>query len=68
MQCLQLRAHGMSYEEIARTLGVRAGTIGALLPRVYAKLRRAAAEGILLPDHTPGALAMLLEGGPSGAP
>jgi len=37
--CLRLRAEGLSYAEIGERLGVRQGTIGALLSRVHEKLR-----------------------------
>jgi RNA polymerase sigma factor (sigma-70 family) len=39
IDCLRLRARGMSYEEVGDALGVRAGTVSALLSRVYQKLR-----------------------------
>lgn len=38
-QCLDLRLDGLGYAEIAETLGVRPGTVGALLARVHAKVR-----------------------------
>ena len=63
LDCLRLRAEGFSYQEIAQLLGVRPGTVGALLPRVYAKLRDAATEGIFLSETTAGALGFLLRGG-----
>jgi RNA polymerase sigma-70 factor (ECF subfamily) len=63
LDCLRLRVDGFSYEEIAQVLGVRPGTVRALLPRVYSKLRDAAAEGIVLSEGTAGALGMLLRGG-----
>jgi RNA polymerase sigma-70 factor (ECF subfamily) len=37
-ECLLLRAEGLSYEEVAATLGIRSGTVGALLARVRKKL------------------------------
>jgi RNA polymerase sigma factor (sigma-70 family) len=37
--CLRLRTEGLSYAEIGVRLGVRQGTIGALLSRVHEKLR-----------------------------
>jgi hypothetical protein len=61
--CLRLRVEGFSYQEIAQVLGVRPGTVGALLPRVYAKLRDVAAEGIFLSEATVRALGLLLQGG-----
>ena len=65
LDCLRLRAQGLSYGEIAGKLGIRAGTVGALLPRVYAKLRQDVAEGLLLHEGTAGALALLMTGCPS---
>jgi RNA polymerase sigma-70 factor (ECF subfamily) len=63
LDCLRLRVEGFSYQEIAQALGVRPGTVGALLPRVYAKLRGVAAEGIFLSDTTVAAIGLLLQGG-----
>ena len=63
LDCLCLRVEGRSYQEIAELLGVRPGTVGALLPRVYSKLRDAAAEGIVLSEGTAGAIGILLRGG-----
>jgi RNA polymerase sigma-70 factor (ECF subfamily) len=63
LDCLRLRVEGLSYQEIAQVLGIRTGTVGALLPRVYAKLRDAAAEGIFLSENTVGAIGLLLRGG-----
>jgi RNA polymerase sigma-70 factor (ECF subfamily) len=37
-ECLRLRAEGLSYEEVAAALGIRSGTVGALLTRVRRKL------------------------------
>jgi RNA polymerase sigma-70 factor, ECF subfamily len=39
LECLRLRAEGLSYAEIADSLGIRCGTVGALLARVNEKLR-----------------------------
>ena len=36
--CLRLRIQGLSYSEIAKVLGVRSGTVGALLTRVHRKI------------------------------
>jgi len=38
LDCLRLRAEGLSYEETADALGIRSGTVGALLTRVHKKL------------------------------
>jgi len=62
LDCLRLRVEGLSYQEIAQVLGIRPGTVGALLPRVYTKLRDVAAEGIFLSEGTAGALGLLLRG------
>ncbi len=40
-RCLRLRAEGLSYREIAQTLGVSLGTISATLARSLARLARA---------------------------
>jgi RNA polymerase sigma-70 factor (ECF subfamily) len=40
-ECLKLRAEGLRYEEIAGVLGIRSGTVGALLARAQRKIRRA---------------------------
>jgi RNA polymerase sigma-70 factor (ECF subfamily) len=63
LDCLRLRVEGLSYQEIAQVLGIRPGTVGALLPRVYAKLRNVAAEGISFSENTIGAIGLLLRGG-----
>jgi len=63
LDCLRLRAQGLSYGQIAEKLGIRAGTVGALLPRVYSKLRQDVAEGLLVHEGTAGALELLLRGG-----
>jgi RNA polymerase sigma-70 factor (ECF subfamily) len=39
--CLRLRIQGLSYAEIARALGVRSGTVGALLTRAHRKVLEA---------------------------
>jgi RNA polymerase sigma-70 factor (ECF subfamily) len=40
-RCLRLRAEGLSYREIAQTLGVSLGTVSATLARSLARLARA---------------------------
>lgn len=40
--CLRLRAQGLGYAEIAGVLGIRTGTVGALLARAQKKLRTSA--------------------------
>jgi len=41
MECVTLRAGGLSYQEIADVMDVRPGTVGAVLSRVQKKLRPA---------------------------
>jgi RNA polymerase sigma-70 factor (ECF subfamily) len=41
LECVRLRAEGLSYEEIAQVLDLRQGTIGATLARAHKKVRRA---------------------------
>src|ERR1700674_2388183 len=38
LECLCLRADGLSYDEAAEVLGVRPGTVSSLLTRVHKKL------------------------------
>jgi RNA polymerase sigma-70 factor (ECF subfamily) len=40
IECLRLRAEGMQYDEIAEVLGVRSGTVGAMLAHCQKKLQR----------------------------
>jgi len=40
LECLQLRAEGFDYQEIAKILGVRCGTVGATLARALSKIRK----------------------------
>lgn len=40
LSCVRLRAEGLSYDEIACILGVRIGTVGALLARAVRKIKR----------------------------
>jgi RNA polymerase sigma-70 factor, ECF subfamily len=39
MECLQLRADGLAYDGIAEVLGLRTGTVSAMLTRAHKKLR-----------------------------
>jgi RNA polymerase sigma factor (sigma-70 family) len=41
MECVRLRTEDLRYEEIAAVLGLRAGTVGALLARAHGKIRKA---------------------------
>ena len=43
-ECLRLRAEGLDYAEVAEVMGIRTGTVGALLSRVQQKIRRSATE------------------------
>jgi len=63
LDCLRLRAEGLSYEEVAITLGVRSGTVGALLTRVHQKFRRNAGGDPSLRMEIAGALLSLVQGG-----
>jgi RNA polymerase sigma-70 factor, ECF subfamily len=40
LECLQLRAEGFDYKEIAQILNVRSGTVGATLARALNKIRK----------------------------
>jgi RNA polymerase sigma-70 factor (ECF subfamily) len=40
LECLKLRAEGFEYSEIAGVLGLRCGTVGALLVRAHKKIRK----------------------------
>jgi RNA polymerase sigma-70 factor (ECF subfamily) len=42
--CLRLRMNGLGYGEIAEELGIRAGTVGALLARAQGKMRQMAGD------------------------
>jgi len=44
MECVRLRTEDLSYEEIAGVLGLQVGTVGTLLTRAHAKIRRAVSE------------------------
>jgi len=41
-ECLRLRTEGMDYAEIGEAMGIRTGTVGALLTRAQKKIRRSA--------------------------
>jgi RNA polymerase sigma-70 factor (ECF subfamily) len=41
MECVRLRAEGLSYDEIAQILNLRQGTVGATLARAHKKIRQA---------------------------
>jgi RNA polymerase sigma-70 factor, ECF subfamily len=41
LECVRLRAEGLSYDEVAVVLGLQQGTVGATLARAHKKIRRA---------------------------
>lgn len=43
IECVRLRTEGLRYEDIAGVLGLRSGTVGALLARAHGKIRQAQA-------------------------
>jgi RNA polymerase sigma-70 factor, ECF subfamily len=47
VECVRLRTEDLRYEEIAAVLGLQAGTVGALLARAHAKIRKAVSQGVL---------------------
>ena len=59
MECVRLRMEDLRYEEIAAVLGLRAGTVGALLTRAHDKIRKAVGEGL----HKESDLARRVAGG-----
>lgn len=65
LDCLRLRARGLSYNEVAATMDIRPGTVGALLARVQRKLRTTSdafpGKG---PSVPAGAIRYLLQGAP----
>jgi RNA polymerase sigma factor (sigma-70 family) len=63
MDCLRLRSEHFSYDEIADILGVRQGTVSALLTRVHKKLTGSEWEKRSPRSHTVKALRFLLEKG-----
>lgn len=61
LDCLRLRALGLRYTEVAQAMGVRSGTVGALLARVNQKLRPSR-EKWMAPDMAEAVCSFLLEG------
>jgi RNA polymerase sigma-70 factor (ECF subfamily) len=45
IECVRLRTEDLSYEEIARVLGLQPGTVGALLTRAHGKIRKSVGDG-----------------------
>jgi RNA polymerase sigma-70 factor (ECF subfamily) len=57
LECVRLRAEGLSYDEIAQVLDLRQGTIGATLARAHKKVRRALGYPEEIKEQTlPGAV------------
>ena len=63
MQCLRLRSEELSYEEIADILGVRSGTVSALLTRAHKKLLPPGGDRGTLRSRTVRALHFLFQNG-----
>ena len=59
--CLRLRAEGLDYAEIATVLGIRIGTVGALLSRAQKKIRQSAEADDAIPLGTAEAIRFLFE-------
>lgn len=62
-ECLGLRSEGFSYSEIADVMGLRIGTVGALLARAHQKIRTAATASRAEGTHVAGAVHDLFHGG-----
>ena len=65
MECLRLRSDELSYEEIADILGVRPGTVSALLTRAHKKLLAPGGDRRTLQGRTVRALQFLFQRGDS---
>lgn len=61
MDCLRLRAQGSGYAEIAEILGIRIGTVGALLARAQKKILRETPGDPAIPSGTGEAIRFLFE-------
>jgi len=61
MDCLRLRAQGSGYAEIADALGIRIGTVGALLARAQKKILPAARGERAIPAGIGEAMRFLFE-------
>jgi len=59
-ECVRLRAEGLEYSEIGEAMGIRTGTVGALLARAQNKIRRSA-EHESIPFGTAEAIRSLFE-------
>jgi len=60
-ECVRLRAEGLSYAEIARVLGIRTGTVGALLARAQKKIHESVESDRATPAGTAEAIQFLLD-------
>jgi RNA polymerase sigma-70 factor (ECF subfamily) len=65
LECLRLRAEGLSYAEIADHLAIQSGTVGALLARVTEKLRWPPGRNGTIGLGTAEAVYCLFLGGPA---
>ena len=66
--CVRLRAEGFSYDEAAEIMGIRPGTVSALLTRAHKKLRMANGNCRGLRARTLEALYFLLRKEPPDSP
>lgn len=62
-ECLDLRAEGLSYLEIAEVMGLKTGTVGAMLARAHQKIRTAAEQSSTTEADVAGAVRYLFNGG-----
>jgi RNA polymerase sigma-70 factor (ECF subfamily) len=63
MECLRLRSEDLSYDQIANVLGVRPGTVSALLTRAHKKLLAPDGDSRTSQSRTVGALHFLFQNG-----
>jgi len=63
MECLRLRSEDLSYDQIANKLGVRPGTVSALLTRAHKKLLAPDGDSRTWQRRTVGALHFLFQKG-----
>jgi DNA-binding CsgD family transcriptional regulator len=69
LECLRLRAEGLSYAEIADELDIRLGTVGAMLARVNEKLRwPPGREGVIGMGTAEAVYLLFLGGSPCTTP
>lgn len=61
LECLHLRTQGLDYAEIADVMGIRTGTVGALLARVQKKVRGPRKSDYAAPLKTAEAIRSLFE-------